>query len=315
MKPHILVTEPEYFTAASLNLMNKVGAVNARRFAYSELLDAMPKVNALVVRIETPVDKQLLRRAKNLECVATATTGLDHIDTAALRKFKIPLFALHGEHSVPTAEHALALLLASARNIPSAHREMFSGGWRRWQYIGVELQGKTLGIFGIGRIGRAVARRAKAFGLKILACDPYLPEKEVARRGAKKVDFKTLLKKCDFISLHAPLTHETRACFNEKTFKLVKPSVILINTARGLIINERDLFKALKRKQIRAAALDVYPEEPLPAKHPLRRYARVHNNLLLTPHLGGSTFEAVERASLETAKNVVKFFNPALAVD
>ena len=307
-KPNILITEPEYFTKSSLVLMGKAGIIHKKRINYSELKNTVHKYDALVVRIETKIDKNIIAKAKRLKCVVTATTGLDHIDISSLEKLGIPLFSLINSHTIPTTEHAITLLLAMARNITGAHQEMISGGWNRWKYIGTEVNGKTLGIFGIGKIGSELAQRAKAFGMKIMAYDPFLDEESIANRGAQKVSWNTLLKKSDFLSIHSFLTEKTRGCFGEKEFKKMKPSSILINVARGAIIQDKALINALSKNYIRGAALDVYSEEPLHHNSPLRKFAATHNNLLFTPHLGGSTIEARDRASMEAAKYIVNFF-------
>ena len=305
----ILVTEPEYFTPASVRAMRKIGTVRAERLSRKKLLEAVRDVDVLVVRIETKVDASLIARAKNLKCVVSATTGLNHIDTALLKKRGIPLFSLSGAHSVPTAEHTLALLFAAARRIPWAHAHMERGQWRRWEFLGVELAGKTLGIVGIGRIGTEVAKRARILGLEVIAYDPYVHAREVKARGARKVGWLEFLRKSDFISLHAPLTRETRDMFSRSAFAKMKKSAILINTARGAIVNEKALLAALSQKRIRSAALDVYPEEPLVSSSPLRRYARAHENLILTPHIAASTHEAIERASAYSVEVIAKYFD------
>ncbi|MEK7193496.1 MAG: hydroxyacid dehydrogenase [Patescibacteria group bacterium] len=305
---HILVTEPEYFTPESLRSMEKVGKVIAKRMTRNELLRAIENVDVLVVRIETNVDRELLRHAKRLRCVVSTTTGLNHINVRALELSKILLFSLRGTHSVSTAEHALALLFSAARNIPTAHTHIKDGGWTRWKYIGTELTGKTLGIFGIGRVGTEIAKRARGLHMNVIAYDPYVKKNEIARRGATKVARIAFIKKSDFISLHAPLTKETKGFFGQKEIHMMKQSAILINTARGAIVEERALLEALKNQRIRAAAIDVYQEEPLPSSSPLLRYARKHQNLILTPHIGASTEEALRNASAFAAKNIRRFF-------
>ena len=289
--------------------MRKVGTVRIERLSRTKLLEAVHDVDVLVVRIETKVDADLIERAKNLKCVVSATTGLNHIDVDALKRRGIPLFSLSGAHSVPTAEHALALLFASARRIPWAHAHMGRGHWRRWEFLGVELAGKTLGIVGIGRIGTEVAKRARVLGLDVIAYDPYVSAQMVRKRGAKKVSFGALLRASNIISLHAPLTRETRGMFSSTEFAKMKPSAILINTARGAIVNEKALLAALSQKRIRAAALDVYPEEPPAPAHALRRFSRTHENLILTPHIAASTHEAIERASAYCAEVIAKYFD------
>ncbi|OGS05802.1 MAG: hypothetical protein A3G41_07760 [Elusimicrobia bacterium RIFCSPLOWO2_12_FULL_59_9] len=303
-----MITEPEYFTPGSIRRLFCVARVEARRLTRTQLLRRAHLYEALAVRIETRVDRALIDRARRLKCVATATTGIDHIDTAYLKEKGIPFFSLNQEHSLPTAEHALALMMSLARNVPWAHQAMVKGAWERWNYVGVELAGKTVGIFGIGRIGTLVAQKAAALGMRVLAYDPYVPFEEAARRGGRRVGFKEFLRSCDFFSLHAPLTEETLGLFNDPVIAQMKPSARLINTARGAILDAQALVRALSEGKIQAAAIDVYAEEPLPAVHPLRRYARTHANLMLTPHLGGSTQEAKERASMQTAKTLIEFF-------
>lgn len=308
MCPKIIVTEPEYFTLASLKAMQKVGDVAVKRINRDELLRLAPMADALVVRSQTRVDKELLKKAQNLKCVISATIGIDHVDTKELKKRGITFFSLTGTYSKSAAEHALALLLSTARNIPQAHIAMLEGKWDRSSYIGSELTDKTLGIFGLGRVGAELAELSKGFRFTVLGYDPFLPSVEIKKRGAEKVSFKELLKKSDLVSLHAPLTKETKGAFNASAFAAMKRSAILVNTGRGALIEVKALLNTLKKGLIRAVAIDVYEKEPLPSKHPFRAYARTHNNLILTPHLGASTQEAIERASIESAELIVKFF-------
>jgi len=304
---HILITEPEYFTPQSVRRMRKVGIVIARRMTRKELLVAVKNVEVLVVRIETIVNKDLVRHAEKLRCVVSATTGLNHIDTSLLKSRGVALFSLHGEHSASTAEHAIALMFAIARNIPAAHQNIMANQWTRWDFIGNELIGKTLGIFGIGRVGTQVTLRAKGLGMNVIAYDPYLDKDEVLNRGGQKVNWATFLKKSDFITLHAPLTEETEGLFDTITIGKMKRGVILINTARGAIIDEISLLAALTKGTVRGAAIDVYPIEPIPKENRLRQYAQTHQNLILTPHLGASTDEALTKASQFAAESVEKF--------
>jgi D-3-phosphoglycerate dehydrogenase len=184
---------------------------------------------------------------------------------------------------------------------------MAKGRWKRWEYIGVEIVGKTLGILGIGRIGTIVAKRAGALGMKVIAFDPNVAEQEIKRRGARKASWNDFLKKSDFLSLHAPLTRETEGLFGKAEFAKMKPDMILVNTARAAIVGESALLDALSKHRIRGAAIDVYDEEPLSRKSPLRHYAQKHKNLILTPHLGASTREAISEASLQCARELKKY--------
>jgi D-3-phosphoglycerate dehydrogenase len=304
----ILVTEPEYFTVESISMMRSVGSVIAKRVSRQELLAIVPNIDVLVVRVDTKLDREILKRAVRLRCVVSATTGLNHIDTSFLKARAIPIFSLHGTHSVSTAEHALALLFAMARNVSSAHNHLLQGKWERWKHIGIEMTGKTLGIFGIGRIGTEVARRARAMKMDVIAYDPYVSAGQIKKRGARKVDFKTLLAQSDFLTIHAPLTVETRDRFGEREFRSMKRSAILINAARGEIVKEKELIAALARNVIRGAAVDVYPDEPLVSNSGLVRYARTHSNIILTPHIAASTLDAIKQASICSAKAIVNFF-------
>ena len=172
IRPFILITEPEYFTPQSIEMMERVGIVRAERLSKNDLIKIIPRVNVLVVRVETILNTSFLKLATNLQCVVSATTGTNHIDIKYLASKNIPFFHLSGIHSVPTAEHAIAMLLAAARQIPFAHRNMEKGIWRRWKHLGTQIEGKILGILGIGRIGSRVAKRARGLGLKVIAYDP-----------------------------------------------------------------------------------------------------------------------------------------------
>ncbi|MEK7576458.1 MAG: hydroxyacid dehydrogenase [Patescibacteria group bacterium] len=306
-RPFILITEPEYFTPQSIKIMQRVGEVKAERLSRGSLIKIIPRVNILVVRVETTVNVSLLKLASNLQCIVSATTGTNHIDVKYLASRNIPFFHLSGIHSVPTAEHTIALLISAARRIPFAHQSMETGVWKRWEYIGTEIDGKILGIVGVGRIGSEVAKRAKGLGLEVIGYDPYLSESEIKLKHAKKVNFETFLRKSDFISIHTPLTEETHNMISFKHFKKMKPSAILVNTARGAIINTKALLQALVQNKINSAALDVYNEEPLSKNSSLIQYAKNNTNLILTPHIAASTKEAIERASLYTANTVTKF--------
>lgn len=304
----ILIPEPEYFTLQSIKIMKRVGIVRAERLSRDELIKIIPHVSVLVVRVETTLDASLLKLATNLQCVVSTTTGTNHIDTKYLTSKNIPVFHLSGIHSIPTAEHAIAMLMSSARRIPFAHRSMEKEIWKRWEYTGTQIKGKIFGIVGIGHIGSEVAKFAKGLGLSVVAYDPYLSSAAIRLRHARKVNFESLLRKSDFISLHAPLTLETRHMISTNQFKRMKSSAILINTARGALVNVRALLWALAHNEIAAAALDVYNNEPLLKNNLLSRYIKNNTNLILTPHIAASTKESIEKASLYAANTVIDFF-------
>lgn len=305
MKPVLLVTEPAYFKSV-LPQLARVGRVILGTPKRRDILRAIPLCDAVILRVETVIDRDILLHARKLRLIASATTGINHIDAAAARRRGIRIIHLHGAHTTPTAEHTLALLLALARRIPGAHRSMTTGRWDRALWIGTQLSGKTLGIIGIGRIGGAVARMAPALGMKVIAYDPYV-------RGVRGVrmysTLAALLNRSDIVSVHACLTPETRHLLGTRQFQQLKRGALLINAARGEIVSETALLAALKSGRLAGAALDVYSTEPPPRTNPLRAYARRHANLILTPHLGASTAEAVNASADEIAGAVEKFFS------
>jgi len=302
----ILITEPEYFPEESKRILGTIGNVVTKRLTRSELSREVCDVDILIVRIETVIDKTIIDAAHKLKIIASATTGLNHIDGEYAKQRGIQLINLIGNHTTPAAEHTFALLLSLARKIPWAHAHVSSGKWERYKFFGVELDGKTLGLIGSGRIGSRVAQYAKAFGMKVLAFDPYMPKETAESAGIKLVSMEDILKTSDFVSIHAVLTDETRGMLGKREFEKMKPSAMIINTARAEIVNAADLVKTLENKRIAGAAFDVFEKEPAGSDDVLVKYAKTNGNLLLTPHLGASTNEAIDRASVWVAKEVVK---------
>lgn len=303
--PVILVTEPAYFKSV-LSRLRRVGRVQAGSPARRRLAGDLPGADAAVVRVETRLDRRLLEGAPRLRLIASATTGIDHIDLDAARRGNIRVLHLHGTHTIPTAEHTLALLLALARRVAEVQPVMRAGGWNRARWIGTQISGKTIGIVGLGRIGRAVAKLARAHGMVVLAYDPYVR----GRRGIQMCRrLQDLLRRSDVVSIHAALTAETRGMIGARELRLMRRGAFLVNTARGAIADERAILAALRHGRLGGAALDVFSTEPLPAGSPLRAYARSRGNLILTPHLGASTHEAVEAAAAEIARGVERFFS------
>ncbi len=301
MMNRILVTEPEYFDREAISILSKSGQVIARRLDRRELARIIPKIDAIVVRVETHLDSELLRKAKKLKVIGSATTGLNHIDMGHAKRLGIRVVNLHGTHTEATAEFTIALLLALTRKIPWAYSSLDRGEWKRYRFIGTDLYGKTLGILGLGRIGKRVARYAKAFGMEVIAYDPY-----VSSRSVKMVNsLGALLGRSDVITIHTMLTEETREMTSGKEFRLMKRRPFLINTARGDIVDQDALLAALRSGRIRGAAEDVFPNEPIADKRDrLLAYARNNQNLIVTPHLGASTREAVHSAGIEIARKV-----------
>ena len=309
MAKKILITAPAYFDEAAVAIFQQIGEVKAKELQKEELLQQIAEYDVLAIRVDTNVDKELIDAAKKLKVIATGTTGINHIDVEYAKTKGIEVISLQGANTNSTAEHALALLLSLARKIAAAQSSLLSGEWNRAAFIGTELYGKKLGIVGFGRIGKDIAKIAQSFGMQILAYDPYLPENVFAECKATRItSMQKIFSEADIITLHVLLTEETKGLVNKQIFSLMKPSSLLINCSRGEIVSELDLLDALKSKKIAGAALDVFVTEPLPADSPLIKYARQQPNLVLTPHIGGSTKEAVHQAGIDVAAKTQEFF-------
>ncbi|NTV29940.1 MAG: phosphoglycerate dehydrogenase [Candidatus Omnitrophica bacterium] len=256
--------------------------------------------DALIVRSGTQVTEDIIEAASKLKVIGRAGVGLDNVDLKASTKKGIIAMNTPGGNTTSTAEHTFSLIMALARNIPQAHGTMKAGKWDRSKFQGVELYGKTLGVIGLGRIGSTVAKFAQGFGMNIMAYDPFLSPEMAAKKGITITPFDELIRKSDFITVHVPKTDETKGMIGEKELSVMKKSVRLINCARGGIIDEAALVKALETKSIAGAALDVYDQEPPPADCPLLKF----DNCILTPHLGASTAEAQVNVAVEIAYTV-----------
>ncbi len=268
--------------------------------AVEELRSILPEFDALIVRSRTRVTADLLEHAARLKVIGRAGVGVDNIDLEAARARGILVVNSPLATTVAVAELTMGLLLSTARAIPRADAAMKEGKWLKKELEGVELQGKTLGLIGFGRIGREVAHRALAFGMRILAYDPLIPEDVIRQANVTPSSLETLLQRSDFISLHIPLTDETRNLLSTQAFAQMKTGVRLVCTARGGIIDEQALLQALKEGKVAAAALDVFAVEP-PALNELI----THPNLIATPHIGAQTVEAQTRAAEMIAEEVL----------
>lgn len=270
--------------------------------AYGTPADQLPAlvadVHAIAVRSETKITAAVLAAAPLLQVVGRAGVGVDNIDVDAATQRGVVVLNTPDGNTIATAELTFAHLLACARPVPQACLSMREGRWDRKHFGGVELRGKNLGICGLGRIGTEVARRAQAFGMKVLAYDPFLSADRAAALEVEAVSLDEVLRRSDFITVHMPLTDATRNMIDAAALAKARQGVCLVNVARGGIINEMDLVAAIKSGQVGAAGLDVFEEEPLAADHPLRGLA----NVVLTPHLGASTREAQESVGLEVAE-------------
>ena len=266
-----------------------------------ELLDIIPKYDALIVRSGTKVDEDVLKAGTNLKVVGRAGMGVDNIDVRAATLAGIIVMNTPGANSVATAEQAMALMLGVARHLAEAHASLDAGEWKRSSFTGTELMGKTLGIIGFGRVGRLVSQRALAFGMNILAFDPFVSEEIAAELNVTLVDLDDLLAESDYITLHTALLEETEEMINAGSIAQMKDGVIIINAARGKLINDNDLAEALKSGKVQAAGIDVYRQEPPAADNPLLGLP----NVLHTPHLGASTLEAQRIVATQIADQVL----------
>ena len=264
-----------------------------------ELLSAIADVDALLVRSATKVDAEALAAATRLKVVARAGVGLDNVDVRAATQAGVMVVNAPTSNIVSAAELAVALMLAAARHVSPAHAALKNGEWKRSRYTGIELYEKTVGIVGLGRIGVLVAQRLSAFGMKVIAFDPYVQAGRAAQMGVRLVDLDTLLAEADFMSVHLPKTPETVGLIGVEQLTKVKPSLVLVNAARGGIVDEAALYAALKEGRVAAAGLDVFATEPC-TDSPLFEL----ENVVATPHLGASTDEAQEKAGIAVARSV-----------
>ncbi|MDA5282396.1 phosphoglycerate dehydrogenase [Streptomyces sp. NPDC054904] len=265
----------------------------------AELLPAIVDVDAILVRSATKVDAEAIAAAKKLKVVARAGVGLDNVDVSAATKAGVMVVNAPTSNIVTAAELACGLLVATARHIPQANTALKNGEWKRNKYTGVELSEKVLGVVGLGRIGVLVAQRMSAFGMKVVAYDPYVQPARAAQMGVKMLALDELLEVADFITVHLPKTPETLGLIGDEALHKVKPSVRIVNAARGGIVDEAALYAAIKEGRVAGAGLDVYAKEPC-TDSPLFELDQV----VCTPHLGASTDEAQEKAGVSVAKSV-----------
>jgi D-3-phosphoglycerate dehydrogenase len=303
------VSSPKVFIADSISQrgideLTRDGALEAKvqtGLSETQLAEAIPDFAALIIRSQTKVTAKILNAAKKLRVVGRAGVGVDNVDVETATRRGVVVLNAPGANTISTAEHAFSLLLSLARNIARADAMLKGGIWDRKNLEGVELYNKTLGIIGMGRIGSELSRRAIAFGMRVLAFDPYL---SVSRARSLQVELveelDELLAAADFISLHTPLTAETRHLLNAERIAKTKRGVRIINCARGGLIDEQALANAISAGHVAGAALDVFETEPLPVDSPLRKIPK----LVLTPHLGASTAEAQESVGIEIAQSI-----------
>ncbi|AEH07529.1 phosphoglycerate dehydrogenase [Methanothermococcus okinawensis] len=301
--PKILITDAIHEDA--VEILKNVGDVEiATGLTPEELKEKIKDADAIVIRSGTKLTKEIIDVAKKLKVIARAGVGVDNVDLQAATEKGIIVVNSPDASSVSVAELTIGFMLSAARNIPQATASLKRGEWDRKSFKGVELYSKTLGIIGLGRIGQQVAKRAKAFGMNIVGYDPYIPVEVAKNMGIKLMDVNELCKVSDFITLHVPLTPKTKHIIGKEQISLMKKNAIIVNCARGGLIDENALYEALKDKKIRSAALDVFEQEP-PKNNPLLTL----NNVIGTPHQGASTVEAQKSAGTIVAEQVVKILN------
>lgn len=278
---------------------------------YAELKETRPEklteeignVDILVVRGDVEVTQEIIDKAPRLRLIVRAGSGLDNIDIVHARQKGIKVINAPDAPVDSVAELTIGLIISLARKIPLLDRHVKSGGWRETWTTGVELKGKVLGIIGFGRIGARVAVMAKAFNMRIVAYDPYIPKTKAEQIGVELVDdLSKLLKVSDFVSIHVPLTDETRNMIKSEELSSMKRGAYLVNTSRGAVVDENSLYIALTSEWLGGAALDVFTEEP-PSNRPLLKL----DNVILTPHIGGSTLEAQRKIAITIAEEILSF--------
>jgi phosphoglycerate dehydrogenase-like enzyme len=305
---HIVYLGPPEALASArevLEPMLKVVAPDPTREAVTgDLDDAIGIVDA---SMKVTIDRAMLDRAPKLRVISTATTGADHIDSQVLAERKITLLTLAGEREVlqnltPAAELSWALLMACCRKLRGAFHHVLEGQWSREQFPGLMLKGKVLGLIGCGRIGSWMARYARAFDVEVIGYDPF-----VARwpKQIYKTELDTLLSTADFVSVHVPLNEQTRGMIGAREFGLIKRGAIFVNTSRGAVANEQALLNSLLDGHLAAAGLDVLDGEPEIDRHPLVEYARTHDNLIVTPHIGGFSFDSVNVVVAHASRRIL----------
>lgn len=295
----ILITEK--ISAEAVEMLKKEHQVEQKELTPEQLIAEVENYHAILVRGKTKVTKEVIEKGKNLKVIGRAGVGVDNIDIKTATEKKISVVYAPTGATVSVAELTIGLMLSISRHIHKADKTTKEGKWLKSELEGYELYGKTLGFIGFGRIGYEVAKIGKAFGMKIIAYDPYTTEEKLKEVGGKLTTVDEVLKNSDFITIHVPLTNETRGMISERQFAIMKPNAYIINCARGGIIDEKALYNALTNKKIRGACLDVFEKEP-PVNSPLLKL----ENIVITPHLGASTHEGQLRAGTITAEQILK---------
>ncbi len=299
----VLISDP--LSEEGISILREAGleVIYKTGLSPEELKREIEEASALIIRSGTKVTREIIEAGKHLKVIGRAGTGLDNVDLQAANERGIVVMNVPGGNTLSAAEHTLAMLLALARRIPQANNSVKNGLWERKKFMGVEINGKILGIIGLGRIGSIVAERALCLQMKVIAYDPFVTPEAASKRGIELVSLDELYAKADFITIHTPLTKETYHLLNKEAFSKMKEGVYIINCARGGIIDEEALLEAINSGKVAGAALDVFEKEPVPPEHPLLHSDKV----IVTPHLGASTIEAQKVVAVEIAKQVVDY--------
>jgi len=266
-----------------------------------EIKECIGGYDAWVVRSRSRATADIIERGTRLRVIGRAGVGVDNVDVPAASRRGIIVMNTPGGNTISTAEHSIAMMMAIARKIPAADASMKAGKWDKKSFMGVELRNKTLGVLGLGRIGQEVTKRMRAFGMNIIAYDPFVSPEVMKQLGVEEVSVDALCRRSDFITIHSPLSPETKKLINAERLATMKKTARVVNCARGGIVDEAALADALKRGIIAGAALDVFENEPIPADHPLRNL----ENVVITPHIAASTVEAQENVAIEVAEQIV----------
>ena len=301
-KPRVLISDSMSSQAVAVFEERGVDVVQSSKLSPDELNDMIGDFDGLALRSATKVTAELLEHADRLKVVGRAGIGVDNVDVPACTKRGIVVMNTPLGNAITTAEHAMAMMLALARHIPQANRSTHEGKWEKSRFMGVELTGKLLGLIGAGNIGSIVAAKAIGYGLHVQAYDPFLTEERADKLGIRKVDLDTLLASSDIVSLHVPKTPETENIISASALNKMKKGAMLINCARGGLVDELALKAALDSGHLRGAALDVYAAEPA-RENPLFGL----DNVICTPHLGASTIEAQEKVAIQIAEQISDF--------
>lgn len=298
---HVLIPDNVHQKAVDLLENTKGLSLSAPgKLSAEDLLAQVGEANALVIRSGVKITAEVFAAAPNLKAIARAGVGVDNIDLEAATEHGVVVMNTPGGNTISTAEHTFGLMLALARHLPQGDASLKAGRWDRKKFVGVELKGKTLGLVGFGRIGQAIAKRALAFEMRVIAYDPLLKDVLFWEADVERVSIGELYEQADFISLHSPLIDATRGMINQKAIAQMKDDVRIINAARGALINDHDLAEAIKSGKVAGAALDVYAEEPPNQNHPLIGL----DNVIDTPHLAASTSDAQITVAVEAAELV-----------